>query len=96
MVLPGWLQEAAMSYIEMFKGLMCDEGANDDSQRKWMSPNEGLGAYGIPKARNIYDPCMKRLVYEIRIRSRFIYPDPWLDFARASWFRQLHQWPRVV
>jgi len=96
MILLGRLQEAVTRWIEVFKDSKGDEGANGDSQRKRMSRNEEVDVDGNAKAGDTYDPRMKRLVHEISIRNQVIYLDPPLEFARASWFSQLHQWLSVV
>lgn len=63
------------------------EGPNDDSRRRNLSNSSSLSS----KA-----PTLKRLVHEISMRNQVIYLDPPLNFARASWFSQLHEWIGVV
>lgn len=41
-------------------------------------------------------PKLRRLVYEISIRNQIIYLDPPLEFARASWLFQFHEWLGIV
>ncbi|KAG6004495.1 Dynein heavy chain cytoplasmic [Claviceps maximensis] len=41
-------------------------------------------------------PTMKRLVLELVMRNQVIYLDPPLEYARASWFLQLHDWLGIV
>ncbi|KAJ2976789.1 hypothetical protein NQ176_g4738 [Zarea fungicola] len=41
-------------------------------------------------------PTMKRLVLEVAMRNQVIYLDPPMEYARASWFLQLHDWLGVV
>jgi dynein heavy chain 1 len=41
-------------------------------------------------------PKMASLVHEITMRNQLIYLDPPLEFARASWLDQLHQWLGIV
>ncbi|RYP75736.1 hypothetical protein DL771_002223 [Monosporascus sp. 5C6A] len=41
-------------------------------------------------------PTMKHLTHEITMRNQVIYLDPPLEFARASWFLQLHDWIGIV
>lgn len=39
---------------------------------------------------------LKTIVHEIRIQNQVIYLDPPIEQARASWYRQLHQWLGIV
>ncbi|ODQ54001.1 hypothetical protein SAICODRAFT_70683 [Saitoella complicata NRRL Y-17804] len=41
-------------------------------------------------------PVMQKLVHEVTIRNQVIYLDPPVEYARASWFAQLHNWLGVV
>lgn len=96
MILLTRLQEAVLLWIEVFKGVSTD-GVDDDSHRKRMSRiSDGSGADGHVKDQGIYNPKMKRLVHEISIRNQVIYLDPPMEYARASWFTQLHHWLAVV
>ncbi|KAH0545547.1 hypothetical protein FGG08_000378 [Glutinoglossum americanum] len=83
------LQQAIMLWIEVFQDTRSD-GANDDSFRKRESgvPGEEDGAK--------YAPNMRRLVHEVSMRNQVIYLDPPLEYARASWFLQLHEWLGTV
>ena len=36
------------------------------------------------------------IVHEIRIQNQFIFLDPPIEYARDSWFKQLHEWLGVV
>lgn len=90
------LQEAVLLWVEVFKGASTD-GVDDDSHRKRMSRvSDGSGADAQAKDSGIYNPKMKRLVHEISIRNQVIYLDPPMEYARASWFAQLHQWLGIV
>lgn len=42
------------------------------------------------------DLMVTPLVHEIRIKNQVIYLDPPVEFARANWYRQLHQWLGVI
>lgn len=81
------LRQAIEAWIETFEDERI-EGVNDASRRKRLS-----GATG---QRNDQAPQLKRLVHEISMRNQVIYLDPPLEFARASWFSQLHDWLGVV
>lgn len=41
-------------------------------------------------------PKLPHLVHEISMRNQVIYLDPPIDFARASWLTQLHDWLAIV
>lgn len=85
------LQEAVILWIGVFKDAKGDEGVDGDIQRKRISRSEDENVDGVSKD-SVYNPKMKRLVHEISIRNQVIYLDPPLEFARASWYNQLHQW----
>ncbi|KAJ9053275.1 dynein heavy chain [Entomophthora muscae] len=44
----------------------------------------------------LYRPTLQVLVYEILIRNQVMYLDPPIEQARASWYRQLHEWLATV
>jgi dynein heavy chain 1, cytosolic len=81
------LQHAITAWIEGFENER-PEGVNEDSRRKRFSDSAE-----IPDQ---YAPTMRRLVHEISMRNQVIYLDPPLEYARASWFSQLHEWLGVV
>lgn len=85
------LQEAVILWIGVFKDAKGDEGVDGDIQRKRISRSEDENVDGVAKD-SAYNPKMKRLVHEISIRNQVIYLDPPLEFARASWYNQLHLW----
>jgi hypothetical protein len=39
---------------------------------------------------------LKPVVHEIRIQNQVIFLDPPIEYARANWIRQLHDWLGVV
>lgn len=85
-----------MLWIEVFQGAR-DDGVDDDSHRKRISrTSDDVGNSGNSRDERAYNPKMKRLVHEISIRNQVIYLDPPMEFARASWFLQLHQWLGIV
>ncbi|ETS83032.1 Dynein heavy chain [Pestalotiopsis fici W106-1] len=79
------LQEAIGHWIAAFE----DESPNDESSRR-----KALTPAGDSIKSNM--PVMKETVHEITMRNQVIYLDPPLEFARASWFLQLHEWLGVV
>ncbi|KAF5872560.1 putative dynein heavy chain protein [Botrytis fragariae] len=81
------LQQAIEVWIDTFENERSD-GVNDDSRRKHFS----ILTESPPENK----PSMKRLVHEISMRNQVIYLDPPLEYARASWFSQLHEWLGVV
>lgn len=86
------LQEAIILWIGIFQDAKGDEGVDGDIQRKRISRSEIENVDGVTKDTGAYNPKMKRLIHEISIRNQVIYLDPPLEFARASWYNQLHQW----
>lgn len=81
------LQKAIESWIETFENAR-SEGVDDDSRRKHLS--------GTTTEENEQVPSLKLLVHEITMRNQVIYLEPPLEYARASWFSQLHDWLGVV
>ncbi|POS87247.1 cytoplasmic dynein-like protein 1 heavy chain 1 [Erysiphe pulchra] len=63
------------------------KGVDDDSRRRNLSDSSSSDSRA---------PTLKRLVHEISMRNQVIYLDPPLDYARASWFSQLHEWIGIV
>ena len=86
-VLLARLQQAIESWTETFESER-SEGVNDDSRRKHLS--------GTTSLEKDQAPILKRLMHEISMRNQVIYLDPPLEYARASWFSQLHDWLGVV
>jgi hypothetical protein len=39
---------------------------------------------------------LKPIVHEIRIQNQVIFLDPPIEYARDTWFKQLHEWLGVV
>ncbi|KAF2083456.1 hypothetical protein K490DRAFT_51603 [Saccharata proteae CBS 121410] len=48
------------------------------------------------EAQKKYRPQLSHLIHEITMRNQLIYLDPPLEFARASWLDQLHEWLGVI
>ncbi|KAH8593491.1 cytoplasmic dynein-like protein 1 heavy chain 1 [Bisporella sp. PMI_857] len=78
--------QAIEYWIDAFENAPSD-GVNDDSRRKHLSTTD---------IEQDQAPTMKRLVHEISMRNQVIYLDPPLEYARASWFLQLHEWLGIV
>lgn len=81
------LQQAISAWIEAFENDTTD-GADDEDGRKRIS--------GIEGKSDLYAPKMQESTLEITMRNQLIYLDPPLEYARASWFSQLHNWLAVV
>ncbi|KAG6036640.1 Dynein heavy chain cytoplasmic [Claviceps citrina] len=64
-----------------------EDESSDESRRKKSGDDEESKANG---------PTMKRLILELVMRNQVIYLDPPLEYARASWFLQLHNWLGIV
>lgn len=78
------LRKALVAWIEAFE----EDGTekeSDDKRRK-------SSAETLPRDR----PTMRRLVHEVTMRNQVIYLDPPLEFAKASWVLQLHDWLGIV
>ncbi|KAH6672719.1 dynein heavy chain [Plectosphaerella plurivora] len=82
-VLLARLQHAIQSWIQAFE----DEYLDDTRRKAVPDSTEEAKPEG---------PTIKRLVHELTMRNQVIYLDPPLEFARASWFLQLHDWLGVV
>lgn len=79
------LQDAIGRWVTAFE----DERRSDNStRRKPLAPSGEVLKSDAP--------VMKEVVHEITMRNQVIYLDPPLEFARASWFLQLHEWLGVV
>lgn len=89
MILLTRLQEAIELWIEEFNAEVAT-GANADSLRKRFSRIGGEDNANGEGGKAL--PNMKHLVHEISIKNQVIFLDPPLEYARASWFAQLHQW----
>ncbi|KZF19340.1 dynein heavy chain [Xylona heveae TC161] len=82
------LEEAISFWVDSFNGANMDE----------------LNGDGFGKATNFTDPDadgrqlprISHLYHEISMRNQVIFLDPPLEFARASWLSQLHEWLAVV
>lgn len=82
------LQEAIKTWIEIFQDTT--EGVDGDSRRR-----KGH-TLSTSISSSPFAPKIQPLVHEISMRNQVIYLDPPLEYARASWISQLHQWIGVV
>lgn len=46
----------------------------------------------LDSSQDLEQPRLPHLVHEVCMRNQIIYLDPPVEFARASWLSQLHQW----
>lgn len=91
-ILLSRLQDAIMLWIEVFEGQKA-EGVDSDIQRKRFSRISGDGEdAGVGAQDTKFNPNLKRLIHEVSIKNQVIFLDPPLEYARASWFSQLHNW----
>lgn len=81
------LRKAVRSWTEAFETNV-SEGVNDDSRTKRVSI---IGQESMSSR-----PILKRLTHEISMRNQVIYLEPPLEYARASWLSELHEWLGVV
>ncbi|CAJ2513502.1 Uu.00g016210.m01.CDS01 [Anthostomella pinea] len=81
------LQRAVSAWIEAFQ---------DDTPIKQLeaSRRKQLAPSGEPLKSDA--PTMKELIHEVTMRNQVIYLNPPLEYARASWFLQLHDWIGIV
>ena len=84
-ILLARLQRAIQAWIEAFE----DEHAESAASDRRRAPE-------LADAAKTDVPVIRKLVHEITMRNQVIYLDPPLEFARASWFSQLHDWIGVV
>ncbi|KAJ0379023.1 Dynein heavy chain cytoplasmic [Colletotrichum chrysophilum] len=82
-VLLARLQDAILTWIQAFE----DEYLDDGRRKQVMDNGEAPPPQG---------PTIKRLVHELSMRNQVIYLDPPLEYARSSWFVQLHEWLGIV
>ncbi|KAI9703864.1 MAG: hypothetical protein M1836_007636 [Candelina mexicana] len=80
------LQNAIIIWTSVFEDART-RGVNDDSSKKSSSGEHSMQE-DIPE--------FSTLVHEISMRNQVIYLDPPLEYARASWFLQLHDWLGTV
>ncbi|KAI9672025.1 MAG: Dynein heavy chain, cytoplasmic [Trizodia sp. TS-e1964] len=88
-ILLNRLDQAILLWIEVFQREENDD-ANLDSLRK--GQNSLAGATDDSK----YQPKLRQLIHEVSMRNQVIYLDPPLEFARASWISQFHEWLGIV
>lgn len=79
------LQTAIHAWVEAFE----DSSSGDDDQRR--RPLSLLGPPNENTSKPGY-PVIKRSVLEVALKNQVIYLDPPLEWARASWILQLHEW----
>lgn len=84
-ILTERIRTALTQWVDLFQRSRTS-GANDDSQRKQTTLEIDQGSA----------PILPTLVHEITMRNQVIFLDPPLEFARASWLTQLHDWLAVV
>ncbi|KAI9745692.1 MAG: Dynein heavy chain, cytoplasmic [Claussenomyces sp. TS43310] len=82
------LSQAVQAWSDVFISETPPQGVNGDSRRKRLS--------GVLEGQNQYAPSLRHLTHEISMRNQVIYLDPPLEYARASWFSELHDWLGVV
>ncbi|KAF2754571.1 cytoplasmic dynein-like protein 1 heavy chain 1 [Pseudovirgaria hyperparasitica] len=57
-------------------------------------PNTSRSSDGEDQAKEL--PRLTSVIHEITLRNQVIYLDPPLEYSRASWLEQLHEWLGVV
>ncbi|RDW80646.1 cytoplasmic dynein-like protein 1 heavy chain 1 [Coleophoma crateriformis] len=81
------LHHAIDAWIDAFEN-EASEGANKDSRRKTLV----VQGDAVVSQK----PTLRQLVHEISMRNQVIYLDPPLEYARANWFSQLHEWLGII
>ncbi|KAI9761019.1 MAG: hypothetical protein M4579_001282 [Chaenotheca gracillima] len=89
MTLVSRLKQAVQLWVDVFHNVR-GEGANEDSTRRRIDENQES-----PDQRKSL-PVLSHSIHEVSMRNQVIYLDPPVDYARASWFSQLHEWLGVV
>lgn len=77
------LNQAIMEWIDVF--------SNADAMERRTTSKSADVADQVKQL-----PKLAHLVHEITMRNQVIYLDPPLEFARASWLEQLHQWLGII
>ena len=85
-ILIGRLRDALLLWAETFLESR-SSGANDDSMNKRTT---------VESEEKHSGPNLHHLIHEISMRNQVIYLDPPIEFARASWLSQLHDWLAVA
>ena len=80
------LHKAMHTWIETFN-MPRTEKADDIGARR-QAPLDCDGSSNVPPIRN--------LVLEVLMRNQVVYLDPPIEFTRASWLSQLHEWLAVA
>jgi dynein heavy chain 1 len=83
----GRLQQAIKAWIEAFQNAL-SEGVDGDSRRKIQTTSTDTSV--------LSGPIIRPLVHEITMRNQVIYLDPPLEYSRANWISELHDWLGVV
>ncbi|KAF7296575.1 hypothetical protein HMN09_01064800 [Mycena chlorophos] len=73
-------------------------GGLDDLVDRIVGPDEAPEMYKQFEQNKFLEANMtlKPVVHEIRIQNQVIFLDPPIEYARANWIRQLHDWLGVV
>ncbi|KAF2143585.1 uncharacterized protein K452DRAFT_224111 [Aplosporella prunicola CBS 121167] len=82
------LNRAVTEWIEAFTSA---DGSEEDERNNTLRALEGS-----PEQQPKTLPRLSHLIHEITMRNQVIYLDPPLEFARASWLDQLHEWLGVI
>ena len=85
-VLLARIRDAMRLWIQGFSNFRTNEMNADSTVRQNLSENEE--ATSAPK--------LQVMVHEISMQNQVIYLDPPLEYARASWVSQFHQWLGVA
>lgn len=81
------LQDAVDSWKKTFE----DDKSGTETEAYRRKP---LAPSGEPLKSNL--PVIEQLFHEVTMQNQVIYLSPPLEFARASWFLQLHEWLGIV
>ncbi|KAF8208519.1 dynein heavy chain, N-terminal region 1-domain-containing protein [Mycena galopus ATCC 62051] len=93
------LQQIVAVWCEQFDRAAADDGdtGTRPALRDITNKRRGADKRGAKEEKFLEgNMTLKPVVHEIRIQNQVIFLDPPIEYARANWIRQLHDWLGVV
>ncbi|KAJ7210662.1 dynein heavy chain [Mycena haematopus] len=95
------LQQIVAVWCEQFDRAATDDGDTNTGARSALrditNKRRGADKRGAKEEKFLEgNMTLKPVVHEIRIQNQVIFLDPPIEYARANWIRQLHDWLGVV
>ncbi|KAJ7366479.1 dynein heavy chain, N-terminal region 1-domain-containing protein [Mycena albidolilacea] len=92
------LQQIVAVWCEQFDRAATDDGdTGRPALRDITNKRRGADKRGAKEEKFLEgNMTLKPVVHEIRIQNQVIFLDPPIEYARANWIRQLHDWLGVV